>query len=385
MKILFCCFGGLGENAIARAFKRMNYQVIEFSKKAENYDYDQEYMNALIDKMQQEQCDIVFSINFLPLISKTSKVFRTLYVSWIYDCPELHLYSSAVQNENNRIFLFDQVQYAMFSPLNPEGIFYMPLASEPMEHFPIREEQIKYASDICFIGSLYNEKKKRFHQMKELPDYLRGYAEGLCQAQLNVFGYNFIRDSLSDDVVKEFKKHLDWKLIDDYMEDDKGVLADMYLGPYCSALDRQRTLQELSSEWKITLYTDSDISNLKNVDNRGIADSETMMPKIFHCSKINLNITSKTIQTGLPLRIFDVLANKGFLITNYQAEIMEYFEPGVDLVVYESIEDLKEKVRYYLNNDEERCQIAENGYQKVKRFYTYDIVLNNMFKMCGLV
>ena len=180
--------------------------------------------------------------------------------------------------------------------------------------------------------------------MKQLPDYLKGFIEGISQAQLNVYGYNFIRDSISDEMVTDLKKYLKWELVDDYIQYDKSILADMYIGPYCSALDRERTLKRLAEKFPVTIYTDSDVSALGKVDNRGIADSETMMPKIFNCSKINLNITSKTIQTGLPLRIFDVLANKGFLITNYQVELYEYFEPDVDLVVYENLEDLIEKL-----------------------------------------
>jgi spore maturation protein CgeB len=91
-----------------------------------------------------------------------------------------------------------------------------------------------------------------------------------------------------------------------------------------------------------------------------------------------LNITSKTIQTGIPLRVFDVLGCGGFLITNYQAELCEYFEPGVDLVVYEDLADLEQKIDYYLAHEEERQQIAVNGYKRVCENYTYDIMLGNI-------
>lgn len=67
---------------------------------------------------------------------------------------------------------------------------------------------------------------------------------------------------------------------------------------------------------------------LNNVNNRGYIDYYSQMPKAFYNAKINLNISLKIIQSGIPLRVLDVLACKGFLITNYQAEIMEYFTPG---------------------------------------------------------
>lgn len=379
MVILFCRFGGLGERAIIHALENLGHEVIEFNEKAQNYDYDEQYMKQFINVMEQVSCDIVFSINFLPIISKVTRVFRKKYVSWIYDCPEIHLYSSAVQNENNRIFLFDKIQYERFYPLNPSCIYYMPLASTPMLEEVSVEDKKRYSSDICFIGSLYNEKKRRFSQLQQLPEYLKGYLEGLVQAQMNVFGYNFIRDSLSDELVQEFKKHLHWELVDDYQASDRDILADMYIGQYCSALDRKRILKTLMDYFAVSIYTDSDTSDLPEIDNRGVADSETMMPKIFNCSKINLNITSKTIQSGLPLRIFDVLANKGFLITNYQMEIAELFAPGKDLVVYEDMNDLLEKVAYYMEHEEERQVIAEQGYETLSKNHTYEHRLQKMF------
>ena len=55
----------------------------------------------------------------------------------------------------------------------------------------------------------------------------------------------------------------------------------------------------------------------------------------------------------------------GFLITNYQSELTELFTPGEDLVMYESHADLLEKIDYYLTHEDERMQIAYNGYNKV--------------------
>ena len=109
---------------------------------------------------------------------------------------------------------------------------------------------------------------------------------------------------------------------------------------------------------------------LPTIHNRGIAKSFTMMPKIFQCSKINLHMTARTIKSGTPQRIFDIMAAGGFVLSNYQSEIPEYFIPGKDLILYESIPDLIEKIRYFLAHEDERAQIAQNGYQKVKSCHT---------------
>lgn len=69
------------------------------------------------------------------------------------------------------------------------------------------------------------------------------------------------------------------------------------------------------------------------------------MPKVFKCSKVNLNISLKTIRTGIPLRILDILASGGFVISNFQEELAEYFRLGEEIITYGDIEEL-----YYLVN-----------------------------------
>lgn len=386
-KILLCEFGGLGEDGIERAFLRIGYEVERIRVKADNYDYDKTLFRTILSRMQVQDVDLVFSINFMPLVSKVCNIYHILYLSWIYDSPELHLYSPAIYNPVNRIFLFDRIQYERFYAVSPETVYYLPLATEPLGKQVLRgiteEEHRRYDSEVCFMGSLYTEKYKYWQVLDRLPDYWKGFITGIVEAQVNVFGYNFIQDSLRDEDVRELLKWFQFELIDDYRRDDREIFSDFMIGPLVSILDRKRTLQRLSEQYPVTLYTGSDTKELPHIDNRGEADSITMMPKIFHCSKVNLNITSKTIQSGIPQRVFDVLGAEGFLITNFQAELPMYFEPGVDLVVYEDMDDLEEKVGYYLSHEEERRRIAEHGYQTVCNCYTYDLMLGNMLR-CAL-
>ena len=107
-----------------------------------------------------------------------------------------------------------------------------------------------------------------------------------------------------------------------------------------------------------------------------------MMPKIIKCSKINLNLTNKPIKTGLPLRIFDLMACGGFVLSNYQSEIPDIFIPDEDIVLYESIPDMINKIDYYLTHEDERMTIAQNGYNKVKESHSYDQRLLSMFNTC---
>lgn len=69
-----------------------------------------------------------------------------------------------------------------------------------------------------------------------------------------------------------------------------------------------------------------------------------------------------------------------FLIP-YTTIATEFFVPGEELVLYDSMADLEDKVCYYLAHDEERKRIALNGYRKVCEQFSYETKLKEMFEL----
>lgn len=68
-------------------------------------------------------------------------------------------------------------------------------------------------------------------------------------------------------------------------------------------------------------------------------------------------------------------------MTNYQEEIAECFEDRKDLVMWGSQEELTDLCGYYLTHEEERKQIARNGYEKVCRDFSYDVQVQKMLRV----
>jgi hypothetical protein len=85
-------------------------------------------------------------------------------------------------------------------------------------------------------------------------------------------------------------------------------------------------------------------------------------------SKINLNFCTSE---GPSNRIYKVLAAKGFLLTDDWADREKEFKDGKHLVIFKDIDDLNEKISYYLENEEERNHIREEGH-KLSSKYTRD-------------
>ena len=82
-------------------------------------------------------------------------------------------------------------------------------------------------------------------------------------------------------------------------------------------------------------------------------------------SRINLNICT---DSGASDRIYKVLASGGFLLTDdWEGRELTGLEDKKDLVIYKNLDDLKSKIKHYLEYNKEREQIAKNGLQSVQR------------------
>jgi spore maturation protein CgeB len=145
--------------------------------------------------------------------------------------------------------------------------------------------------------------------------------------------------------------------------------------------DRVRVLRELAKHWDVHLYTKSKKGVPKKVTVHDPVDPYVGAAKVFHLSKINLNISLRSIETGTPLRVFDVMSVGGFMLSNYQRELEDLFVVDKEIVLDESLEEMKEKIAYYLSHEEERKRIALAGWEKVKKHYSYPRVLERMIEI----
>lgn len=386
MNILIYRYGSICEPDIIETFHKLGFQVDEETSLIKNKILsDNDCIQIVSERILQNQYAFVFTINFFPWLSHLCNLTHLPYLSLIVDSPVLELYDNAIKNPCNRIFMFDKASYLDFYDKNPNCIFYLPLATNvtrtnKLFNTTASELKKKYEADISFIGSTYQE-KCAFNQIK-LPEYESGYAMGIIEAQLKVYGYNFIEEMLSDDFVQKFMKYAqNIDVAANEIPIYRAIVAQHFLSVKVGEQERLRLLKLISEHFDVNMYTGSNTSSMPLIHNCGYASSLVDMPLIFHKSKINLNITAKSIRSGLSLRIFDVLGCGGFLITNFQSELPDYFEIGKDLVTYESPQDLLDKCSYYLKHEDERIEIANNDYEKVKQFHTWDIRLVQLLQL----
>lgn len=381
MKILYIEWACFGDKDIKDAFVAEGHDYVCFDLPAgRNFRNDDKTESDFLSALHNEVPDAVFSFGYYPIISKVCNKENIRYVSWIYDNPYIMLYSYTVLNPCNVIYVFDKELYSEFHNAGIKTVHYMHLAvnTERLSTMGCSPySSMPYAYDISFVGSLYTEENNFFDQMTTLSDYTKGYLDALMAAQMKVQGYNFIQESLNpvmDDLYKAFPMEPN----KDGLETEEYFYAQYVVNRKITALERSDLLSAVSRIHTLDLFTRDEGYTLPNVRNHGIVDYYEA-PKVYRQSRINLNITLRSIKSGIPLRAFDIMGSGSFLLSNFQADFLDIFIPGEDFVYYESRDDLLRKIIYYLEHEEERQAIACNGYQKVAAAHTFRHRVREMF------
>lgn len=401
MHILMYRWRAYNYRDIEETFLRLGHQVDHIEQKLGNYDIDPVFEQIFKERLLQKSYDMVFTVNYFAVISNLCQEYGIPYVSWTCDNPLISMYHESVFNDCNYIFTFDKTNYLEFQEMGVSHIWYLPLAVDVNRLDSLLEQETEwyekdsltdkpgsqaealekqagtlwrekcvYTGDVAFVGSLYE--RNSYDKLKnKLSPYLRGYFDAVMEAQLNISGANIVEPMLTTDILEQLQQYFTLEKSEGSFSDIGLIFQTTVLGFKIAEVERRRALIELSKHFRVNVYSNSDVSDLVRVQYLGSVDYWSELPKVFRASKINLNFTIPNIKSGIPLRVWDVLGAKGFLLTNYQAELPLYFKEGEDLVCFDGIEDLKEKTAYYLSHEKERLEIAENGYQKVKKYHSY--------------
>ena len=379
MRILFIDWNSFGNEDIIYHLKKAGHKIVYIPFSNENNTRDNEQLQGeIIEKISScLPIDFIFSFNYYPIVSQAAMISNVKYVSWVYDSPFIQLYTFSLENPCNYVFLFDKAVYLELVKKGFETVYYLPLAAnvERYDSLPYVPSKIKrYHSSISFVGSLYSEKKNQlYNRLETVSNYTKGFLEALISCQKRIYGEFLLEKCLTEKVLTDMILSYPVTPSPDGFENVSWTYAHYFLARKTTEIERQEILSMLSQQYSIALYTKEPSPFLPQVDNRGEIDYYTQMPFVFKNSKINLNITLRSIQTGIPLRAMDIMGCGGFLLTNFQADFLDFFQPDIDFVYYEDYEDLIEKTNYYLTHEKERLQMAKKGYEKVKQYHNYPV------------
>lgn len=391
MRILLYRWKVFNQDDVKSAIEYFGHEVHDYTETV--IDKDDETGFKLRDYVELRQVfsayDCVFSLNYFPHVSDLCEELGKKYIAWTVDSPLISLYHQSLFNKCNYIFIFDRFYAEELKSLGAEHVWYLPLAVncsrvDKITDSLTADERNKWHSEVSFVGGMYH--RNSYDEIKDrLPEYLRGYFDAAMAAQMEIYGDSIFDKVLTVDILEKLCEFIDFKQDERAFSDIALVFSSTFLGFKLANIERVQILNKLAKYFPTDLYTDDPDKELIGVNLKGAVNYMTDMPKVFNCSRININPVMRNIRTGIPLRAWDIVGAGGFLMTSFQLEYMDFFENGKDYVYYESHDDLLRKTEYYLNHEDERAQIARNGHEKAVKFHSYEKRMEFILDKCGML
>ena len=388
MKILFIKSSHIRIAGMALALGRMGHEIVEYPEAGEEIGASEETeskFGRFLDCMENADLDFVISHIFAPAIAKLTHKRNIKYAVYGVDSPMYHTYLDTYPRLSNcYLFYFDYAEYTRMKQMGYTNVYHLPLAADIIwtENLVVTDEEIaKYQCDVSFVGGLYCNSlyDRALHYFP--PELQNSFSNLVESCAFRWDGENRMPPFITPQLLKDMKSCCPKIFEGTYNMPDEYYIMHQFFNRKLTNVERTLLLELLAEQYDLRLYTGPEEKVPEGIRSFPPVDYLSDAFKVFYASKINLNITLRCIESGIPLRIFDIMSVGGFVLSNYQEEMTQLFEEDKEIVLFRTPEEMLEKVDYYLAHDRERIQIGINGYKKVKEYYSYGCQMQKLISV----
>ncbi|MDE5933543.1 MAG: glycosyltransferase [Lachnospiraceae bacterium] len=388
MRILFVMSEQQQNASIMCALDRMGHEVGQYPAAAESIGVVGEGELAkkqFMTFLENSRLDFVISNVFVFGIAQATFELGIKYAVYGMDSPMYETYLPVFPRYDNcYLFYFDKKEWQMAKQQGYTNVYYLPLAADVSwaGNLVITEEEIKKCScDMSFVGGLYSDNLYDQYIGRFPGEVQQIFTEMMEKSAFQWDGQDRLGAFMTPELAAFVQSRCPELYTRPYELSNEYYLKECLFARKLTHIERTLLMELLAERYDLHLYTRNDEIVPEGI--RRFPQISQMVGgfKVFYSSKINLNITMRSIESGIPARIFDIMSVGGFVLSNYQEEIPELFEEGKEIVTFRTPEELIEKADYYLKHEKERMEIGINGYKKVKKCYTYEHQLNKIISI----
>jgi len=281
---------------------------------------------------------------------------RIPYVSWFTDTPRMILFNRSVRVSDYMVAAtWERAYTPHFHNRGFQHVHYMPLATDPalFRGDPLTD----CARDLAFVGvSMIELAEEAWEKVGQNPPLAEALREALDSGRVN-------RDTFVAGVESVLPESL-WRSLDS-SERRNAELTLLYEST------RRRRAEVVTSLLPLGLEVRGDEAwqHVTGVPSGRISYLEDLAG-YYRDTAININTTSLQMTTAVNQRVFDCPAAGGFVITDDQAAVHELFDDN-EVVVYASLDELRDKVRYYRTRPTEREAVIRAAQRRIAADHTH--------------
>lgn len=279
------------------------------------------------------------------------------YVSWFTDTPRMILFGRQMHLSQYSIAAtWERAYIPYFERLGFQHVLFLPHATDP-ELFR-GEPGTGFDRDLAFVGmSMVEQTQEALEKHARLPHLVAAVEKAFTEGRVT-------RESYAQGMEAILAPALLAQL--DESERRNVELLINYESTRRQREDLGRTLAPLGLEAR------GDAGWLRTLSRVGgqVGYFDDLAP-FYRRTRVNVNSTSLQMRWAVNQRVFDCPAAGGFLITDDQADMAEFFEPETESVTYASMEELSEKAGYFLKHPEERRPIVMRAQRRIASGHTH--------------
>jgi len=388
--------------------ERAGHTLLPWETIPRNFHYDPVFRREFTRTVAEQNVEAVFSLQYFPIISNICENTDIPYISWCCNDPANQLLlTKSIANSCNIIFHGDSYWAERLQRLGAENIAYLPWAASSSIISSTENAKTQTAADTGSVGkeNISERKATAFQSDLSLTDtaspeawrlYLtlsagldrrtKGFLDGLMQAQQGIYGFPFLENALNETVLTAMETAISLPGPRDSIASREELYACQVLYPAIGKREIDHMLKLLAKEpnWKRIFYTPRTEEPPVPFLRRSLPTDSMEAAAIYAGSRINILPAPRDILRGIPPQAMDIMGCGGFLLTSFQSDYLQFFEPGKDYICYESPEDMLDKVGYYLEHEEERREIARRGCAKVMAGHTLELRIREMLTTLNL-
>ena len=329
-------------------------------------------VQKFIQTCRQSNIDWVFSINFSPEIAFLCSKIQIPYVSWTID-PLPHNRFHIIEHTDPAYSICFAHDKNTVQKLQSLGFFhsqFMPLAApnRRIESQTLTTHPNRYRCDCSFVGSSMNDELIQFKNMLQKSSQLQHYEEILLWLQQVTFeyvlhpSYQGLQTLMENSAIPSTIQHL-------FETPHQKEIFFYHIDGILAALHRRHIISMLNKKsHNMHVWGDMQWKEIHSGYQRRAHHGDELT-EIYRNSSINFDIPRLYQKHTINMRVFDVLAAGGFVLTEETDAIQNIFVVDEHIAIYNYKKDSQkavgEQISWWLEHPMERKRIAELGQQEV--------------------
>lgn len=384
MKVFFAGSETMQIPNIPISLGKMGHEVVLYEKSMEYVEEHEEEYESFGLFLQSQKPDVVISTIFFQIVAAYTHELGIKYAVYGMDSPHYAAWVPEYPRlDNVYLFHFDSREVERFRKCGYTNVTYLPLAAGVTWADTIHTsgtDRKKFGSAVSFVGGLYGDNP--FDTCAgRLPQPVQEHIWNQLENSAFLWdGKERLQEGVSEELLRICQTVTPELCNPGFTMEDDYYFRQWTLARKLSNIERTLLFEQVAGQYDFRLYTREKEVVPENIHRYPPVNAMTEQLKVFQSSGVNLNVTLRSIESGVPLRVFDILSVGGFVLTDYRKDAEELFREDEEIVMFRTPEEMMEKLAFYTTHETERKRIAKNGHRRARAEYSYERMLEEILQ-----